>query len=828
MVGAQGFFGHGPVAVGRITPEEFIDKVRTARREMIDAPRFDVAFQERVLQDPTMARAFGAYLELVRAGTAPASDEKKADAEVVFNRVQVVAFLEQMEDKLATLIAQRADAPVDLVRLGLKIIQRNGDVQETVTTPLLCASTAREMAEMSGLSPAQRVPFLERIAKAALQELSLPGRCNDDKRRAILQWLNYALGVLAEMDLGQSVVASYAPEAERIAKELDGRALGATVLHTIATYLKAAQPSVRARAAARLLEAGASMESSARTRTPPRANTAAENDAWTAIVTIAARSKALLAEAPGWIEAITVCGQASDAGLVGTPQVKDGETRAACLASFIAALGKALPSLQEDDDLELHKVLCEKGLDLVLQSIATDQSRNLAILAGEMTRNRALVGRAVDELLSPEFIRDAPSRADAAAAVLKGLLDNGQIDRAWDLFNSETLSRATDKLVRPRHAAIFVHATRVAITSGMQVSGSDPAREWLATAYLRAIDVALTPEPPDFATVSTVVGLLSQPGFSLDPQSTIDLVGKVQAAVAACPSTVREEQPSGRFEGATPMRVSLVAPPLVALLGKHADDEGCMQKAAALLSQVVRENEEHYDGYLLPGGGTALQHCHMLDLMDTCSRIDRLSGHVAQLAKSYMERSVDKRLADGRDSKLVSFAQRVSGFGMYADKEQLARLRPPRDDHECVRLALAFAGDVELTGYARELVADFAQRNLGREVSELGEADRASFLYAEAALRRAVPNLMSEQAAVGLIKAFQQSRAPKEALVLVRTYMPQEIIRSVLDQVGDTEIRDFLAGRTRQAKVDGHEPVAGEAIPVAVVAAGTRVPTEKV
>ncbi len=828
---AAAFLGHDAAvgAVPRLTTEEFKAKVQQAHAEILKADRFDIAFQEKILNDPYMSRAFGGYLERVRADqVGPISAEKKADAEVVFGRMQILTFLEQFAAKLDELKARREDTPVDLMQLGLKLIQRNGDIQETVDTPLATAGIIQHMGGLGGLSASERATFLERLAKAAVQDLAVQDKRTPQHRAAALSHLQYALGKLNSLGEGKGIVAQYFPEAERIAKELDGAEGTANQFATLAIYLESQDPKTRALAQGRIEELAQKIIAKRKEGVEAgRPANGLENQAFNSLTTIAASSKELFAKVPDWIDAMTGRGLGAEGQKAEAYKPGAGEiaTRDASLARFLNDLGKVYSSLEAPADKDAHRKLCEQAQALILESVGKDLSPHITVLVGQLTRHPDLAPKAI-ELLAPEFIADATMRATAAASAVCGLLDNGQYELAYELFNGPVLTEAKDAQWTSRQAQIFAKATQVAIKTKLDFDCAQPVKEWLATAYLRNVEVAFVHQAPNFRSVKDTLAALSGEGFQMDAQSALDLVGKVQQAQEKFPTNFNHERWDGQAVNIK-LRLGLFAPELVSFLAKHPNDVACMDKAKQIIELVLHENQQH--GNRQDTDPVGYMHQHLLDILDVASRCEPLSGFVQPIVQAYIHRNINETKRYGRPSQPLPFIERVPTLGKLADKDQLARMITPNDHNERASMALALAGQVETTDYARELVAAFAEANLGREIKDLTDIDRQSFMVAEAAARRSLPNLQTEKATVGLIKAFQQGKAPKEALTLVKTYMPQEIIKSVLQQIDSAEIRDFLEGKVRHNKGDASQkPGAGEVIPVAVVGAGGAVPVDQV
>src|SRR5262249_15491517 len=108
----------------RISTEDFIKKLEEAQKAIVDAPNFDVAFQEKIRMDPLLASAFRSFIDMMMSNTVKATDVKKSDAQVIERRFQVIEFIELFKEKLEELRALRASTPIDLTQLGLEIMTR--------------------------------------------------------------------------------------------------------------------------------------------------------------------------------------------------------------------------------------------------------------------------------------------------------------------------------------------------------------------------------------------------------------------------------------------------------------------------------------------------------------------------------------------------------------------------------------------------------------------------------------------------------------------------------------------------------------------------------
>lgn len=802
---ASALLGSGsPVLGRRITTEEFIEKVKLAKEAIVNAPRFEIAFQEQILKDPILSTAFGGYLELVRSGTLGVSAEKKLDAEVMFNRQQVVQFLETFQMKLEALKETRESTPVDLTQLGLRLIQRNNDIQETIASPLENAPTLKEMAALQTLDTEQKKTFLVRLAKAAIQEVSVEANRTPEKRTAALDTLEHALRSLVSLGETGDSFREYLGEASRLAKELDGTG-SARRIKVEAIRLSSTKETDRKAATGRVeVMMNELVETRKKSQAAGTKLTPEQIASFHAILEASKRSRTLFEKMPDFIESITGAPttQKGDAA----EYTASGEEIAAkqqMTAVYVASLQTVYPNLTEKEDRDAHRAACEHAQGLILEHIGTDLSANISVLIGQLTRHPELSEKAL-ELLAPEFISNESYRLNAASSAVIALLENRQIDPAYKLFTSQIFD-TKDKQSLVRQGNVFSKATQVAIQTQMGVKATEVATDWLATAHIRAIE-ASTQNPPNLPAIKETLRNLTSGEFKLDGQSAADLIGKIQAAF----------QPQGT------QHMDFL-PGMIALLAQHPESDAAMSKAKELIELGMQELAS-------AGKGNVKTNFHVqyaynislaaVDLLEAVSKCEQLSGFIKPLAQSI----VDYQMQDAA----IPYFQRIGKLGQFADKDDLARL-PQIADANLPKVALALSSEVSTTQYARELIARFATANSDVEIKDLTPDQRNGFLQVEAAARLAVPNLMSAKALVGLVKAFQAKEVPKEALMVARAQLPREIIDQALKMIDSAEIRDFLTGTGGRKARDkaGEVPDEAERLPVAVVQGAAKPPKEE-
>ncbi|MBK6688423.1 MAG: hypothetical protein IPG45_28375 [Deltaproteobacteria bacterium] len=799
----QAFLGpNSRLNAKRITTEDFIAKVKAAKEQIINAEGFDIAFQNAILQDPVLATAFGGYLELINAGQVAATDKKKQEAHFAASRKQVVDFLDTFQAKLEEFKLLRDSTPESLTETGLKLIQRNTDIQEARETPLENAQTYRALVDLGSLTDEQKRPFLVRLAKAAVQSVSNEANRTPEQLTGALAQLNHALTRLTRTAPLDETGREYFGEALRLAQVLDGPSGRSNQVRVQAIRLQSPDDKERKTAIARLSAIQTELLEAREKAQKQGANlNVAQLETARALVTASGASNALFEKVPDLIERLagTPLDEAGPAGGY-KPSAAETQAKGEITEIYVESIAKVFPSLDTPAAKAAHLEACEHAQSLLLEQIAQDQSSNIATLVGQLTRHPEKVEQAI-ELLAPEYIANAQSRLNASAATVVALLGNGQLDAAYQLFHGPNFAQA-DEFSPARELTMLSKATAVGIAQKMELKCAEPTLEWIANAHQRAIEVALLQEPYQVVGLPAVLKGLIGNDFRIDAQTTVDLVGRVEAAFDA--------------NGATP--ISYVLPVLIELCAQHPESLGAMNKAQDLVQRqiglftggYVGQRQDKYGEAPVPHNTTQAA----VDTLEVLSRSEQLSGMIKPMA----EVIIQKHPAQG--TPLLS--ERIPKLGKYADKDELARSLPLNNQEASV--ALALAGEATTTQFARELIAKKTHAALGVEVKDLTEAQIADMLRLEAAARLAVPNLITAKALVGLVKAFQQQQVPREALELARTYYPQEIIKEVLAQIDSADMRDYLVGKKRVRADKSGEPDAKEAVPVAVVGGGT-VPT---
>lgn len=806
-IGASAFLvGESSVFARRITTEDFIQKLDEALKTIVAAPDFDVAYQEKIRLDPLLASAFRSFIDLMMSGKVQASPKKMADAEVIERRFQVIEFLELFKEKLEAMKELRASTPVDLTSLGLEIIQRNGELQETMEKPLTVAQTLKDMAELKSLDEDSRAAFLMRLAKAAIQEVNSAQNQNEAERQVAHTHLSFALTELVALGRTKAVVLEYYNEAIRLAEKLDGEGGSAMRIRAEAIFLRSRHEGDRKAAEARLRAEMERLARIAQGRQKGRPLQPKEIQAFKEMLEVSHHSEGLFGEMPDLIECVKAPAF-DEAGGGHRPNADEIEAFCEMTSRYVQLIGRVYPHLDTPDVKLRHKEACEAAQNLILLQVGVDQSANLAILVRELTRDRDLADLAIQ--IPEKFIQEPSRRLDAVRDVVIGFLENGAIDLAYEQFHSP-LAEQDDGKKQHRQSQIFARATASAmeiLEREGKLDGKAPAIEWVSNAYLRGIESALSIDAQK-ATPSAAIAILqslARGKVKLEPQQIEDLVGKVQSLV------LQANFPLVPF-----------IPALIELLARHPEDIGAMNKGKELIEVFVAQAQNamglrnvHWSGHanVFPYDATAAG----LSLMEAISKIELLSGHMQRIAAMVLQ---------DRNS-IVPFARLIPALGPFAIKEELANLLTPhkRPQH-LPQIALALATCEETTEMARSLVVRFAEDHLGKEAKDVTPDLLQGFIYIEAALRAAVPNLMTARAMLGLIKSVQAQKKPGDVLKLVRSHVPQELIREVLKQVDDAAIRDFLEGKPRRQKHNvGQVPGVGESIPVPVVEAGAHAPS---
>lgn len=787
-----------PVFAKRITTDQFKDKIREAKKAIVDAEGFDVAFQERILQDPLLLAAFKGYLSAIMAGTAKANAKKKSDAEVIDNRISVMEFLQFFEEKLGEMKELRDSADVDMTKLGLEVIERNSDIQTYLEDPMILVKTLREMATVPGLDDEARRSFLTRMAKAAAQSVSLAEDRTPEKRQAAFDVLTEALGELSRSGASKAEVVEYYREATRLAKELDGESGRAHQIRTEAIFLEGSKPADAKAARAKIRAHVDGMVAGAEKR--DQALDASALESFEALVSVAKKDPELFVTVPEVLSHLREAAPQAD-GTPYKPHKTEVETFNRLVGAYVSAIGPTFPKLDDDGARAGHLAACEGAQGLVLEALAADTDNSMAGLVGQLTRHADLAGKAVELL---DLIQNGSRQLDALEAAVKGFLENGQLDQAYELFFSELWDRHDDGQKTARQMRIFDKATEAGLRlleEDGKLPGQKPTREWVASAYMRGVDACLNDTNPDLVAAARILERLADGPTPLTPDQTEDVVSKF-----------RERCKTHNFP------ITHFAPGLVGLLARHSEDVGLMNTASGLLDQVVRDHGNFGGANQADWGGKKQAidlRASTMELLRRISGVELLSGNVRRVAAS----AVHSDAAAG-----IALAQNLARLGRFANREELAQLVDV--DQDLPQAALAFASTVETTKMARDLVVRYADQHLGTDAAEMAEGVRTGMVKMEAALRLAVPNLMTEHAMVGLVRAVQEAKAPKESLRLLRTHAPKDLITRVLEQVDDGHIRDYLSGARRKQKSPASPPDVGEGVPVAVVDGQAEPPKE--
>lgn len=784
----------------RITTDQFKAKILEAKSAIVDAERFDVAFQERILQDPLLLSAFKGYLSAIMAGTAKANARKKTDAEVVDNRISVMEFLKFFESKLEDMKDLRDSADVDMTQLGLEVIDRNADIQTYLEDPMELVGTMRAMAALPKLEEGAQKSFLQRMAKAAVQSVSIAEHRTPERREEAFRVLTESLGKLVELGTPKSEVSSYFRETTRIAKEIDGEDGKAHQIRAEALFLGSSKATDRKAALAKIEGHVGELVAAADARSA--ALSQPQMDAFRALVDVARKDPTLFLTVPDRLSRLREAKPAED----GTPYKPHGNEVKLfneLVASFVKSIGQAFPDISDKAAAAGHVEACELAQGLLLETIAANQDQPMSALVEQLTRHADLAEKA-SEIIT-DIIQDPGAKLNAAESAIRGFLGNGQLDAAHDLFHDEKVWGAGDDGGNTaRQLRIFDKATEVGLSmleEKGKLEGSEPTQEWVASAYMRGIDVCLEGTKPDLAAVSSILSRLADAKTPLTVEQTEDVVSKFRTKCE---------------ENGYPITPFL--PGLVGMLAQHADDVGAMNSANELIDRAVDDQGSFQGAQHAPWKGQNMRielRGPTLSALARISDTEMLSGNVRRLAKAMVDAAPDAGLA---------LAERLPDFGKFANKEELAALVDAQRDEP--RAALAFANTLETTKMARDLVVNFVEQHIGTDAADMDPTVRIGMVKMEAALRMAVPNLMTEKAMVGLVRAVQAAKAPRESLRLLKSHAPRDLITKVLEQIDDAHVRDYLSGVSRPKKVAANPPDVGEGIPVNVVEGSAKPPKE--
>jgi len=162
-------------------------------------------------------------------------------------------------------------------------------------------------------------------------------------------------------------------------------------------------------------------------------------------------------------------------------------------------------------------------------------------------------------------------------------------------------ARETDVLIRS-------HARRH--RDQARLTGTEVTKEWLSTAYLRAIETAFTGQVVNPDRVRDLLSLLAP---VLKQQEAADVVDKILPAIAAMKFLNVEHANLNAYDN-YPMPVEHYADALVALLAPHLNDQGCAEAvrkimdlcwrkrprtATAIQFQTSRHVSSHRDDHLM-------------------------------------------------------------------------------------------------------------------------------------------------------------------------------------------------------------------------------------
>ncbi len=773
----------------RITTEQFQVKLREAKEAIVGADRLDVAFQEKVLQDPLLLMAFKGYLAMIASGSAKASPQKKADADVVLQRTLIVDFLDEFDKHLGEMRELRDSAEVDMTRLGLEIIERNTDIQAYLDEPMQLIGTLRQMASTPGLAPEAQSEFLVRMAKAAVQSVQVAENRTPENREAALNVLKEALSKLTDLGSTKSEVMEYNREATRLAKEIDGETGRAKQIEVDAIFLGSSKATDVKAARGRISAHLDKMIEGASTRTATLDAPALA--AFTSALQVSRKDTELFARMPEALGVLTEAKAQDD----GTPY-KAHKTEVAAfndnVGRFVKLIGTVYPDLDSKEAKEGHRAACEMGQALMLQAAAMDQDAPMQSLVGQLTRDPDVADKAVEMIR--EFITNPTTKLNALEAAVTGFLEHGQLDKAYELFFDELWDEIDDGQNPARQARMFAAATDAgikALADGGKLGAKKPTEEWIAQSYLRGIEVALDPEKPmQLPAAQQILKALTNAESPLSPEQTEDLVSKVQTSV---------EQAG--------FRLSPFVAGLVGVLARHGDDIGSMNKANELIDKLVAEVPQSAKAVSVPWGGTNVAVNGATDALETLkvvSDVELLSGSVRRVAELVLPQ------VNGH----VQLARTIGELGKFANREELGNMVDLSQDPSSI--ALAFAGPVETTKLARDAIVRMADETIGTDVKDMDASQHQAMVRLEAALRLAVPNLMTEKAMVGLVRAAAD-KGDREVLRLVRSHVPKDLISEVLKQIDSAGIRDALEGKSRTIKKDASAPDVGEGVPVNVV-----------
>lgn len=779
-----------------ISAKELAEKVAAVRQRIIQAPDFEMSFTKDLLSDPILARAFVKFYQLLEAGhesVAGQSAAKKNSARVMYSRLQVETFLEEFEKILANLTASKAEAPVDIASVGLRILERNSNILTHARAPQVMAKVLVEMAELPGLQDRDRMSFFTQLATLAVDHASRQENRTDTGRKEALDWLRTATRGLIELGAKATDIKDFMKEAHRISLEQDGAPNGPESIRTSSLELLSAKPAERAAAEVSLFrQTKELMDARLHSQGAGQALGSAQVEGFAALLEASAHSSKLFAEMPDFIEALTghpklrpVDSPEAEADAeppaVYRPAAHEVDTQQAMLGRFVAMLGTMFPELKDPETKKLHMELTRKAGGLLADNLHADQSQRLSALVRQFTRHPETAVEALDLI---QIIDDTGAKLDAARDAVISALENRNLDAAWDLYNSPVFQE-DDGRNTARQADMLTAAARTVLETKGDLDGSTPALAWAGRAHLAGLEQGLQSNPPNWSALRTLLTLMTTDweDWKLPAAESLEFVAKVQKELSSDES------------------FHVYTPQLVGILAKHPEDDACMGRAKALV-----------DGFRTSIGVVPVRHefgvrghaVHQrqdevfLAMLQQLSRTREMAAFIPSLTEPALANFPAPQLA-------AVFAQTISRLGDFANKTALARSLPTEglSPATSAAVALALASHPATHQQAREILSAFAAAHESMDVQAMDEETLIAFMRAEAAIRLAVPNLLSEQAATGLFRGYQAGKVSREVVELVPMYLPNDLIEKVLAEMPNAaELRQIMDARGKASEPD--------------------------
>lgn len=750
------------VAIAPMTTAELKRALAEVQKRLVDAKNFDLLFQRELESNDLLRQVFLGYRELLKAGAGGVpgeSPEKSSSAEVTFNYLQakkMFAFWQEQLDKLAQ---ARQETPVDVAATGAVLIRLASDVRSYTADPLAAGEAILEQLQgAASLNADATRAFAAQMARCALKALTTAGTGTGDQatiQRGVVL-LHQALAALATNGETKKTLADYFDVLAKYAQRLDGDTGAGYRLRALGAMM--ASPDAKTRAAfekeiVKLVEEALELRKTRQLE--GKALSDAELETYRGLADIAWRTPDLLGRAFDAIEHIT---GRPDANVEGKPAYAPSQpevaARIALTLTLLRHLDKTFPSLDRPDLAAKHLECARKGSALVATYAAQLPAGHIVELVTQLSRHAEEAMAAAD---LPKLLLDPNARLDSMAALITASLRHGNLDAAFDLFTSADF-QSNDPAHNTRCARVLADVTAVLVDKGVTLKGSRAALEWVGTAYRDALERSLM-NPPDwnaaYKSLEYLAKIPADRGLSAeDARAVVERVLSIASGAAGDVA----RQPYFFFSRLTD------------LLARYPNDPGCMATAKDLFDRSFAITPSHnaQTTVTLRLGAARDQdvaipcdnNASLLAMLRTASSHEIYAGYVQPLFDRLIQRVNTKKLPEP-----LVFARTIAGLGAHAPKDALARGLVATLDAQSLleprvgELAAALAPADALLDVTRGLVARAGAIYEGRDAATASSV-AADLLFAEIAVRTAMPNLASREASVGLLKALELQANP--------------------------------------------------------------------